>query len=81
MTNKEGDITKRIHSIATLHCADYPNVETTDVWDQLWAIESSLNGLDHSIKDWQRLVDKLQAKYNIPTAEILSEWETTPEGK
>lgn len=67
----ETKITNRIKEIAEKHCEDYPNISDIEPWEQLYAIDSSLEGETRANNDLHRIIKELSNKYNIPYEEVL----------
>jgi hypothetical protein len=82
----ESDLTQlktRIAEIACKHSPDYPNIATVSAWEQLYAIEGSLDGITLAIEDWAKLVEHLGKKLHgdkwCPEL-LMEEWKVVKKG-
>lgn len=69
------EISDRIHEIAVDNCPDYPNIANVPLFEQLWAIETTLKGTSMACDDWLNFTRYLFKKYNIPESEIENFYE------
>jgi hypothetical protein len=65
----------RIYQIATEQCKDYPDIETTDSYGQLWAIESTMKGINDANKDLRNVIEKLRLMQGLSEDDIYNLFE------
>lgn len=75
MKNSADDIINlknRVKEIAVKIAPDYPNVEMTTTWDQLYAIETAYEGISLANDDMHYILKTLMERYNIEEEEVLA---------
>lgn len=68
-------IEKRIKEIATNFCSEYPNINNCNSYEQLYAIESYLQGITEANNDCHKVINILQEKENLSDADIVEMFE------
>lgn len=64
-------IEDKIEEIAKKHCKDYPNIAYVTPWEQLYAIESYLEGIKLANNDLHKIIKELMKKHNISIEELF----------
>ena len=65
---------KRINEIAIEHCKEYPDVKNKAPFEQLYAIECTLIGIEEANKDCHKFINYLINKIGMTKDEAASEW-------
>lgn len=65
-----------IAEIAKEHCADYPNIETVEPWEQLYAIKSTMIGTSLACNDCWVIIRFLQEKLGMEDLELANVWQS-----
>lgn len=65
----------RITEIALDVAPEYPNIEDVDSIEQLYAIKSTIDGLELALKDCHTLIEEISERENLSKTEILQIWE------
>lgn len=66
------DFFKQLKNNAKELCPDFPNVETCDPWDDLWAIKSYALGTDQANIDLHELIDVLRIKAELTKEQVIN---------
>lgn len=69
------DLKSRINEIALIYCKDYPKIESCGSYEQLGAIESTLQGTNDAAADLHEFIKFLTGKLNLPTECLLDEFD------
>jgi len=54
---------------------DYPNIETADQIEQLWAIKSTFEGVKAANDDLHKLIDVLRGRLNLSEEDVCEVWD------
>ena len=68
------DILERINELAKEIASEYPNIESVDTWEKLYAIESSYKGTEASLQDWMKIAYILRDKLGMSQDELVALW-------
>lgn len=66
----------RIKAIAQTHAPDYPGIKEAGVYECLYAIESTLQGITAANEDLHLFLAEIRKIYNISDEEYLSIWDS-----
>jgi len=55
----------RIKHLAIEIAPDYPNIKTCDVYEHLWAIQSTCQGTQQANEDWQAFGQQVRIRYGL----------------
>lgn len=58
----EPSVTAYIRSVAVKYASEYPNVENVPVRELVYALESTLEGTNGALSDWQAHAARLEAE-------------------
>ncbi len=64
----------RIGEIALKHCADYPDIKAKAPFEQLYAIESTLAGIEAANRDCHAIIRILGKRCGMTPAEVADLW-------
>lgn len=67
-------ISQRINEIAQKHASEYPNIQTADPLEQLWAIYSTLEGTIKANEDLHKMLYKLQQESKLTPIEFYKKY-------
>ncbi len=65
-------IKDRIKELAKQTAPDYPNIETVDTWEQLYAIDCAYRGTNMANQDLHLLIEELRLLIGISKEDVLS---------
>lgn len=60
----------RLSKITQELCADYPNVDTVEPWEQLYALEQSYRGVSAACDDLRSVIEKLRIRCRLTKEEV-----------
>ncbi len=63
---------EKISDIAKKYCPDYPHVEFCGSTEQLYAIESTLDGIQKANEDLHAVIEKLRNKLGMSLEEYVT---------
>jgi hypothetical protein len=69
-----GAVKKRVHEIALKHCSEYPDIENKDIYEQLYAIEASLQGVEKANQECHKMINILSEKAKLSVDEVYEIW-------
>jgi hypothetical protein len=58
-------------NITNKHCIDYPNIENAGTMERLYALESTIIGLELACDDLHAIVETLSVKCDLTREEIF----------
>lgn len=65
----------RLGEIARKHCSTYPGISTADAWEQLYAIECTMEGVSAANDDLHALIAMLRERCGMTAVEVVEMWE------
>jgi hypothetical protein len=68
---KSKNLLSRINQISMKHCSDYPSIESCGELEKLYAIESTLEGIQEANKDVHTVIEKLRKKIGMSLEEYV----------
>ncbi len=69
-------VSGKIIEMAKKYAPDYPEIEECSIYEQLYAIESSLEGTDAANKECHMVIKYLLAKLNMSKEELVEKWDS-----
>ena len=65
---------KRIAEVASVVATQYPDIETVDAIEQLYAVESGYKGTNAAVGDWERYAKELGRRLGYDGCQMLEVW-------
>ena len=60
----------RLTEVTNELCADYPNIESAEPWERLYALEQSYRGIDAATDDLHAVIEKLRIRCGMTKEEV-----------
>jgi hypothetical protein len=75
------EIEEKINEIALKYCPDYPRISEIESWEQLYAIESELIGINLANEDCHKMIKYLAKLLGYTMDDLFEIWSLVMKGE